>query len=51
MATVEEKGEVRRIGKGRVREWLNRLAWKASVFERVPWVRIPPLPQEFARSI
>ena len=31
---------------GRVRERFNRLAWKASVAVRRPWVRIPPLPPQ-----
>ena len=30
---------------GRVRERFNRLAWKASVAVRRPWVRIPSFPQ------
>ncbi len=29
---------------GKVREWLNRHAWKACVAERLPRVQIPPLP-------
>ncbi len=32
-------------GKGRVPEWLNGLAWRASVsWKAGPRVRIPPLP-------
>lgn len=29
---------------GEVAEWSNALAWRASVRETVPWVRIPPSP-------
>jgi hypothetical protein len=31
---------------GEVAEWLKVLAWKASVLEKVPGVRIPSSPQE-----
>ena len=30
-----------------MREWLNRHAWKACVAERLPRVRIPPLPHAY----
>lgn len=41
------KNERKRIY-GKVAEWFKVLAWKASVREIVPGVRIPPFPQFIA---